>query len=106
MQIQSAILQLCRFLAVGLAAYILTYAPFVRLTAPNHPVTGSFLYRTPLVYRPVEWLTLNTSTRWGSPLLTWSSIWGARNAAELQTWFYAQHVEDPEEMSVNWQFPD
>ena len=98
-----------RFLSIALASftvYLLSYAPFVRFNAPDDPVTGSFYYRTPSAYRPVEWLTVKTGPRCWSLLLAWSQLWGARDAAEIQAWFYAQNIEKPHEMSVDWGLPD
>ena len=91
-------------LSLGWVAYLLSYAPFVCYAAPNDPVTGSFYYRTPAVYRPVEWLTLKTQDC-GSPLIAWSRLWGAEDAVSLQAWFYAQQIDDPadgRQISVDW----
>lgn len=75
--------------------------------ATNDADTGNFYYRTPIVYRPVEWLTLNTDNSSKlSPLLFWSQLWGARDTVEMQTWFFAQHIDDPTEMHVTWVSPD
>lgn len=88
----------------SLLVYLLSYAPLLRYSAPNDPVTGSFFYRSPVVYRPVEWLTLNTELR--KPLLGWAKLCGSHDAADVQTWFFAQRIEDPSEMSVSWIYPD
>ena len=105
MRIHRRILFANMVLSAAWMLYLLSYAPFVRWTAPNDPVTGSFYYRTPVVYRPVEWFTVKTQD-WGSPLIAWSRLWGAEAAVSLQAWFYAQQIDDPTDegqISVNWQ---
>lgn len=102
MRIHRRVLIVNLVLSLTWVAYLLSYAPYVLWTAANDPVTGSFYYRTPAVYRPVEWVTLKTQG-WGSPLIAWSRLWGAENAVSLQAWFYAQQIDDPGEMSVSWQ---
>lgn len=88
-------------LLVASTMYVLSYAPYVWWTVPNDSVTGNFYYRTSRVYRPVEWLTLQTEG-WGSPLIAWAQLWGVRETANLQAWFYAHEIEEPTDISVNW----
>ncbi|WP_417382161.1 hypothetical protein [Gimesia sp.] len=87
---------------LALPVFILSYAPYVRCTAPNDPITGSFYYRTPTVYRPIEWVMFKTDSQWGAPLFAWSALWGSRDTVETQIFFYAQNIEDPGVMHVNW----
>ena len=100
-------IRILRLLAITVGSflvYLLSYAPLLRCCAPHDPVSGSFYYRSPVAYRPVEWLTLNTELR--QPLLVWARLCGSNDAAHLQTWFFGQQIEDPGEMSVSWMNPD
>lgn len=83
--------------------YILSYAPFLRCSVPHNPVSGSFHYRSPGLYRPVEWLTVKMGTT--SPLLLWARLCGSGDAVELQAWLFAQGIDDPNDVDVNWMSP-
>lgn len=96
-------MRLLAFHSSLIVLYILSYAPFLRCSAPNDPVSGSFYYRSPFFYRPVEWLTLKTGPT--SPLLKWATLFGSSEAAQIQTWFFAQGCEDPSDFDVHWMSP-
>jgi hypothetical protein len=92
-------------LTVSFLLYSFSYAPVLRWCAPDDPVTGSFYYRSPRIFRFVEWATVHTSMQ--KPLLVWARICGVHQSAELQAWFFAQRINDPtKDIDVSWQVPE
>jgi len=82
---------------VVFAIYVLSYAPFLKLTAdPEFPI-----FRTPIVYRPAEWVILRTPLQ--PALLKWSEFLGARSEVELQLFFFAQGVWRESDLA-DWHF--
>jgi hypothetical protein len=80
--------------------YVLSYAPFLRFAVGDgREIVG---YRAPVIYRPVEWIMLDTPLR--KPLFAWADLCGAHSRCEIQVWFYAQGTSDPDEWHFN--FPD
>jgi len=76
-------------LFVAFVVYVASYSPFLKFAADS----DSPYYRSPVLYRPVEWVILRTPLQ--VPLLWWSEFVGARSKTELQIWFFAQGISDP-----------
>ena len=84
--------------------YFLSYAPFLRCAVPNDPEELSLGYRSPRIYRLVEWATVHSPIQ--EPLLAWATFCGVRGPAEIQAWFYTQRINDPWNMDFNIQYDE
>lgn len=91
-----------RLLTYGLLAglvYVFSYAPFlwvVTMTSYCGPH-----YRSPIVYRAVDWCVVNTPAR--SVLLNWAACFGVEveGTTEMQAWYFAQGVSDTSGFHIN-----
>ncbi|REJ82259.1 MAG: hypothetical protein DWQ34_07455 [Planctomycetota bacterium] len=78
------------FIIAGLiAVYLASYPVFLL----NHPISETVYWRSPMWYRPAEWVIVDTPAQ--SCLLEWSSLVGSRGQTELRCFFFGQGITDP-----------
>jgi hypothetical protein len=76
-------------LSVAFVLYLASYSLFLKIAEDSE----SPYYRSPVLYRPVEWVVVRTPLQ--TAMLKWSEIVGARSQTEWQVWFFAQGISDP-----------
>ncbi len=80
-----------------LLTYVASYAVFLKFALD----ANSMYYRSPIFYRPVEWMIVKTPLQ--SMLLRWSECLGVRGRTEMQSYYFAQGISDPpEEIDINF----
>ena len=76
---------------VAILIYLASYAPFLKIAE----YSDSVYYRSPVIYRPVEWVILHTPLQ--SALLQWSDFVGVRSKTEWQIIYFGVGCSDPVE---------